>query len=268
MKKILLLMAVICLNLTVSNAAPTSKKKQTDFEKFSKTSTNVLYTPLRIETFSYNADKFDNEEKSGFAETDSIPLSTTTFEYNNNVIIGTTNLWLNNSWQNQYKTYTYLRGNALIDSTISYSYNDISDTWEKESKFVVEFENDVNTRDLIYVKDSLSNSWVLFFKTDYTYNGGLLTEELMSMYFADADAWMKMSKDVYFYANGKLDRKESSIAIPFTELFEMSYKTQYFYDENGTESYEVDYELDMYSQNWVPSWKTDYLFNGKGMKLV
>lgn len=268
MKKILLLLAVISLNLTFSKAENLTQKKHADFEKFSKTSVTGLFSPIRIETFSYNGAIFENQEKSGFAETDSVPLTTTTFEYNNNVVTGITSLWQNNSWGNQFKTVSYLRSNTLIDSTVSYAYNSISGTWEKESKFVVEYENDLNTRDLVYVKDSLTNSWVVFLKTDYTYNSGLLTEEVMSMYIPEADTWMKMSKEMYFYVNEKLNRQESLYALPFTEQFEMSYKTQYFYDANGKESFEIDYDYDMLSQSWSANSKTDYLFNEKGMEFV
>ena len=244
MKKLLL--SIIALSLILYGTINAQQMRKSAIMQQTQFEITGTFSPTKIETFGYNTSKFD-DEKSSIVENDSVPISSTTFDYDGNIVTGTTNVWMNSEWQISIRTKSYLNGND-VDSTITFQYDTINGTWEKASKWVQEFVDNIHTRDMIYISDSLTGNWIAMMKTDYTYNGNLLSEETMSMYIPDAEQWLTMSKDKYYYVDGRLDKVEFLMPVYGTSDFQVNSRTNYFYKEDGTLDYEIDYSVNMFTQ--------------------
>ena len=267
MKKNLLYIVICFIILPVTLKAKEDRNiKKTILSPNKQAEITGLFSPSKIETYGYNSNMF-SDEKSVLVENDSIPITTTTFEYNGNIVTGTTKIWINNLWSSEFRSLSYL-GNNDIDSTITLAYDTISQNWKKESKWVQEFDGNLHTRDMIYVADSLTGNWIPMMKTEISYANGFVSEEEMSMYIPQTQQWMPMSKDRYNYVNGRLDMVEFLMPAFGTSEYEVNSRTRYFYNAEGNLDYEIDYNLNMFSQDWEATLKTEYKFNSKGMEYA
>lgn len=264
MKKTLLLVLTFTV-FQFSVFSSNHKTSKTDTEKYSYSQLTGQFYPVSIEVFKYNQAIFDLY-KSANSETDSIPESLTEFEYTGNVVSGTMSSWNNSKWNEQVKFITYLRGEASIDSAILFSYDSISQGWQPQTKSLYLFEGELNTKDQVYIADSLTGAWILYMESDYTYNSsGYLINEQLNVYDSESEQWTPIFKDDYYLSeSGVTDSMINSMWIAGDDSWMALNKTAYFYNVDGDPEYDIDYYWGYITPEWTKSSKSTYLLNASG----
>ncbi len=271
MKKFLLFtftMSFLVWNFSVS--ATDVKTNRKTLKKNATAASTEIFKPTKIEVFQYNLDHFGEElDLSIDLNADSIPLLVSTTEYESNTATTLTSIWDGIKWIEEIKSKLYYRNDYEIDSLIMYSYDTIAGTYELQSKFVYEYQDEVNVRDVNYIIDSLTGAWMSFMKTEYQHdNSGNLTGEVTSVYDEESEQWFETTKTDYFYSGGKLDYSIESLEIPGTGIEMLYEKITYQYDNNGQLESEISFNYNLVLFDWEPMLKTTYEFNAAGFETV
>ena len=227
------------------------------------------HQPTKIETWLYNAAFFDFEIGSG-SETDSIPETTTEFEYGTDMITSLTSAWINAEWMMQIKTEIYIKNEAEVDSMVMSMYDTVTTQWKRNTKIVNEFEGEAQSETRIYSADSLTGEWKLFSQTDYEYNSsGFKTTDIMSTFSADSGRLVTTSKTEYYVdTNGRVDSTKNFFKVPVQNMWQATSQTNFYYNNDGTTDYQVTYSWSFLTQSWSKTSQTTYAYTAEGNQYL
>jgi len=235
-------------------------------QKLSATNDYLNFFPIKMETFLYNTDQFDIMAKKSALATDSVPESRTNIEYNGNMATSVNWVWQNGEWKESTKTETYMRSETTLDSTIIYMYDTVSSSYVRYSKIAMEYDGDMKTKDLTYLRDSITGEMVLMMQTDYSYDGnGYLTGQQTNILSTDINDLVPLSKEEYFISDaGVKDSSKTSYWIAEMSIWQPMTMSHYFYQGNGKLDYTIDFTYDFVNQVWVKAHKAEYMYNTQG----
>ena len=259
MKKLLLtasLLVSFAFLLSVNGQAPNTPDLEGPWK----------YQPVKMETWLYNLDIFDEFGLSGRVENDSVPESLTEFEYDNDLITTTSLVWMDGDWKSQLQTQLYLNNDSQIDSMIMAVYDTTLTVWDNNFKIESDYENGMQVQTRSYTADSLTGEWDLFSQTDYNYNeSDYLTEEIRSAWSADSNKLITSSKTEYYVSSeGRTDSTKEYFWLPIVNQWQVSTHTEYMYSNDGTVEERVRYERSLLTQEWNKTRKTELHYNTEG----
>ena len=267
MKKLLPLFILIFCIVDFSFSNTTHKGDlQGVNQKLSTTNDYLSFFPIKMETFLYNTDQFDIMAMKSALATDSVPESRTNIEYNGDMATSVNWVWQDGEWKESTKTETYMRSETTLDSTIIYMYDTVSSTYVKYSKIAMEYDGDMKTKDITYMRDSITGEMVLMMQTDYTYDGnGYLTGQQTNILSPDINDLVPLSKIEYFVSDaGVKDSSKTSYWVADMSMWQPMTMSHYYYQGNGKLDYNIDFTYDFVNQVWVKAHKAEYMYNTQG----
>lgn len=267
MKKLLPLFILIFCIVGFSFSNTTHKGDLQDVNQMLSTTNDYLsFFPIKMETFLYNTDQFDIMAMKSALATDSVPESRTNIEYNGDMATSVNWVWQDGEWKESTKTETYMRSETTLDSTIIYMYDTVSSTYVKYSKIAMEYDGDMKTKDITYMRDSITGEMVLMMQTDYTYDGnGYLTGQQTNILSPDINDLVPLSKIEYFVSDaGVKDSTKTSYWVADMSMWQPMTKSHYYYQGSGKLDYNIDFTYDFVNQVWVKAHKAEYMYNTQG----
>lgn len=261
MRKSLLFTIIIAATVSLGTVAQVSSPQEI-FPSFFFWSANGDLQLDKVETYVFNAEIFgDTAFIPDATEADSVLESRTEFEYEGNMIAGTTYGWDDGEWDMQIRMEMYATDTTRIDSMLMFSPDTLDTGWARAFKLTFTYENDRQTMMQSYLADSLSGDWELYFQTSMYYDAmGNLTEEISVMKIDESSVLDTVSRMVYHYdENARLDSTYGYVKYPGVEEWMQDSKTLYYYNENGMPTHEEEYMADLLGTGWTPVSRTVYL---------
>jgi len=304
MKKILLIIGMVCIAVIVSGQT-----------KGFKTGSDALIRLEKLSTASeaLNAsEKLDSTIDESWNSGTSLWTVTAKEKYLYSTVGNTTTVTTvvrdastGFIWTNSLKTETTVNAGGNTTLEIKSSWNKISSQWIPSSK--LEYTYDANGNETLYISYTSSSGtsvpvWVTTYKTESVYTEGLLTLETGYKWVTlPSPVWERTYKTEYTYSGANLIKEEDYIWVTSiaTPDWVKSSKTEYTYsgadlvkEENSdwdsnlsayvkstkneytvisgkiTQEVSSEWDLTLPIPDWIYSSKTVYTYSGNNLTLV